>query len=76
MLGTRTPSTQVNDQSTLILHSNNHLSLSEHGINCRPSMLKSIGFLPAQLHWLFPFQRVRKSTERFGGVFCVPLHSL
>lgn len=42
MLGTQTPSTQggVNDQSTLILQSNNHISLSEHGLNCRPSMLQ------------------------------------
>lgn len=38
MLGTQTPSTQggVNDQSTLILQSNNHISLGEHGMNCRP----------------------------------------
>lgn len=42
MLGTWTPSTQggVNDQSTLISQSNNHISPSEHGMNCRPSMLK------------------------------------
>lgn len=42
MLGTQTPSTQggVNDQSTFILKSNNHISLSEYGMNCRPSMLQ------------------------------------
>lgn len=42
MLGTQTPSTQgeVNDQSTLILQSNNHISVGEHELNCRPSMLK------------------------------------
>lgn len=42
MLGTQTPSTQggVNDQSTLILQSNNHIPPSEHGMNGRPSMLK------------------------------------